>query len=134
MLLGFVFSSGHEFYQERKTGKALEALKNLPLPMRWLPETVKRSRSHAENWLRAIWFLSEGERVAADGIHCIPQSQVDESFLRESVPVRKIESDGTKTIAVTGGGDILLFLGTMVYTGNGVAQVLKPVLKPNWKD
>jgi P-type Ca2+ transporter type 2C len=130
MLLGFVFFiMGIEFYQERKTGKALEALKELATPNVLVIRNGEEIKISCRELVEGdLVIFSEGERVAADGIllHSI-NLQVDESLLTgESVPVRKIESDGTKTIAVTGGGDTpFVFSGTMVIQGNGVAQVTK---------
>lgn len=130
MLLGFVFFiMGIEFYQERKTGKALEALKELATPNVLVIRNDEEIKISCRELVEGdLVIFSEGERVAADGIllHSI-NLQVDESLLTgESVPVRKIESDGTKTIAVTGGGDTpFVFSGTMVIQGNGVAQVTK---------
>ena len=130
MLLGFVlFIIGIEFYQERKTEKALDALKELSSPstvvIRNGIEIKIPCRELVEGDLVAF---SEGERVPADGIimHSI-NLQVDESLLTgESVPVRKIESDGTEKEATAGGDDTpFVFSGTMVVQGNGVAQVTK---------
>lgn len=130
MLLGFVFFiMGIEFYQERKTGKALEALKELATPNVLVIRNGEEIKISCRELVEGdLVIFSEGERVPADGIllHSI-NLQVDESLLTgESVPVRKIESDGTKTIAVTGGDDTpFVFSGTMVIQGNGVAQVTK---------
>jgi len=130
MLLGFVvFIMGIEFYQERKTGKALEALKEMSSPH----AVVIRDRKEIKIPCREIVVgdlvvFSEGERVPADGIvmHSI-NLQVDESLLTgESVPVRKVESDGTETLTSPGGDDLpFVFSGTMIIQGNGVAQVTK---------
>lgn len=130
MLLGFVvFIMGIEFYQERKTGKALDALKEMSSPH----AVVIRNGEEIKIPCREIVIddlvvFSEGERVPADGIvmHSI-NLQIDESLLTgESVPVRKIESDGTETDAKAGGDDTpFVFSGTLIVQGNGVAQVTK---------
>ncbi|MDD4822761.1 MAG: cation-translocating P-type ATPase [Bacteroidales bacterium] len=130
MLLGFVFFiMGIEFYQERKTGKALEALKELSTPNALVIRNGEESKISCRELVEGdLVIFSEGERVPADGIilHSI-NLQVDESLLTgESVPVRKIESDGTEKNAVAGGDDTpFVFSGTMVIQGNGVAQVTK---------
>lgn len=130
MLLGFVvFIMGIEFYQERKTGKALEALKEMSSPH----AVVIRNSEEIKIPCREIVVgdlivFSEGERVPADGIvkHSI-NLQVDESLLTgESVPVRKVESDGKEILSAPGGDDLpFVFSGTMVIQGNGVAEVTK---------
>jgi len=130
MLLGFVlFIMGIEFYQERKTGKALEALKEMSSPH----AVVIRNGEEIKIPCREIVIgdlvvFSEGERVPADGLvlHSI-NLQVDESLLTgESVPVRKVESDGTEKESTAGGDDTpFVFSGTMIVQGNGVAQVTK---------
>ncbi|MDD4636654.1 MAG: HAD-IC family P-type ATPase, partial [Bacteroidales bacterium] len=107
MLLGFVFFiMGIEFYQERKTGKALEALKELSTPNALVIRNGEESKISCRELVQGdLVIFSEGERVPADGIilHSI-NLQVDESLLTgESVPVRKIESDGTEKNAVAGG-------------------------------
>jgi len=130
MLLGFVlFIMGIEFYQERKTDKALDALKEMSSPH----AVVIRNGLEIKIPCREIVIddlvvFSEGERVPADGIvlHSI-NLQIDESLLTgESVPVRKVESDGSEKGATAGGDDTpFVFSGTMVVQGNGVAQVTK---------
>lgn len=130
MLLGFVlFIMGIEFYQERKTGKALEALREMSSPK------AKVIRNGAEVKIPCrevvvddLVVLTEGERVPADSI--LIQSiniQADESMLTgESVPVRKNESDGSTSEALPGGDDTpFVFSGCMIVQGNGIAKVLR---------
>ena len=130
MLLGFVFFiMGIEFYQERKTGKALEALKELSSPNAMVIRNGDEIKISCRELVEGdLVVFSEGERVPADGIilHSI-NLQVDESLLTgESIPVRKIESGGTEKVAVAGGDDTpFVFSGTMIIQGNGVAQVTK---------
>jgi len=130
MLLGFVvFIMGIEFYQERKTGKALDALKEMSSPNAVVIRNSKEIKIPCrEIVIGDLIVFSEGERVPADGIvmHSI-NLQVDESLLTgESVPVRKVESNGTETMTAPGGDDLpFVFSGTMIIQGNGVAQVTK---------
>ncbi|MDD4921308.1 MAG: cation-translocating P-type ATPase [Bacteroidales bacterium] len=130
MLLCFVFFiMGIEFYQERKTEKALEALKDLASPQAIVIRNGKEYKiACRELVIGDLVVFSEGDRVPADGIimHSI-NLQVDESLLTgESVPVRKIESEGTETDAVAGGDDTpFIFSGTLIVQGNGVAQITK---------
>jgi P-type Ca2+ transporter type 2C len=130
MLLGFVlFIMGIEFYQERKTGKALEALREMSSPR----ARVIRNGELVQIPCREVVVddlvvLNEGERVPADSVMLHSNNiQADESMLTgESVPVRKIESDGSEGAAEPGGDDTpFVFSGSMIVQGNGVAQVLR---------
>lgn len=129
MLLGFVFFiMGIEFYQERKTEKALDALKELSSPQARVIRNGKEIKIPSREVVKDdLVVLTEGERVPADGvlIHSI-NIQVDESLLTgESVPVRKIESEGTEGSAEPGGDDTpFVFSGSMIVQGNGVARVI----------
>jgi len=130
MLLGFVlFIMGIELYQERKTGRALEALREMSSPKaRVLRNGVEVKIPCREVVVDDLVVLTEGERVPADGIllHCI-NIQADESMLTgESVPVRKLESDGTEKDVLPGGDDMpFVFSGSMIVQGNGIAKVLR---------
>jgi len=128
MLLGFVFFiMGIEFYQERKTEKALDALKELTSPRaRVIRNGVELKIPSKEVVVDDLVVLTEGERIPADGL--LLQSiniQVDESLLTgESVPVRKTEADGTEGEARPGGDDTpFVFSGCMIVQGNGIARV-----------
>ena len=130
MLMGFViFIMCIEFYQERKTGKALEALKELSSPKAVVirhGEMIKIPTR--ELVVDDLIVLNEGERVPADAVLIQAVNiQVDESLLTgESVPVRKIESDGSETEMIPGGDDLpFVFSGTMLVQGNGIARVLR---------
>lgn len=130
MLLGFVlFIMGIEFYQERKTGKALEALREMSSPKaRVIRNGVEVKIPCREVVVDDLVVLTEGERVPADAILLYSINiQADESMLTgESVPVRKIESDGTEKDVLPGGDDTpFVFSGSMIVQGNGVARVLR---------
>jgi Ca2+-transporting ATPase len=128
MLLGFVFFiMGIEFYQERKTEKALDALKELSSPRaRVIRDGYEVKIPSREVVKGDLIVLAEGERVSADAvlIHSI-NIQVDESLLTgESVPVRKVEWDEKEELTEPGGDDMpFMFSGTMVVQGNGFARV-----------
>jgi P-type Ca2+ transporter type 2C len=130
MLLGFVvFIMGIEFYQERKTGKALDALKELSSPNAVVIRNgIEIKIPCREIVIGDLVVFSEGERVPADGVilHSI-NLQVDESLLTgESVPVRKVESNGTETATAPSGDDTpFVFSGSMIVQGNGVAEITK---------
>ena len=80
------------FYQERKTERALEALRDLSSPRALVVRDGEQLRIAGRDVVRGdTVLLSEGDRVPADGVllECSNLS-VDESLLTgESVPVRK---------------------------------------------
>jgi Ca2+-transporting ATPase len=129
MLLGFVFViMGITFYQERKTEKALEALKDLSSPRALVIRDGAEIRIAGREVVKDdIVVIKEGDRVPADAV--ILQSvniSAEESLLTgESVPVRKIDWDG-KTEKTQPGGDDLPFVysGTMITQGTGFARVI----------
>ncbi len=106
MLLFFVFVvMGITLYQERKTERALEALRDLSSP-------------------RAL-VLREGDRVPADAALLWSLNMfVDESLLTgESVPVRKMAA--AVAAGFRPGGDDLpyVYSSTLVVQGQGIAEV-----------
>ena len=130
MLLGFVFVvMGITFYQERKTERALEALRDLSSPRARVIRDGAEKRIAGRDVVRGdVIILSEGDRVPADAriIHCINLS-ADESLLTgESVPVRKSPSSGKNTESVRPGGDDLpyIYSSTLIVQGYGVAEVV----------
>jgi Ca2+-transporting ATPase len=129
MLLGFVFVIiGITFYQERKTERALEALKDLSSPRAYVIRNGEKTRiSGREVVCDDVILLSEGDRVPADCIllHATNVS-VDESLLTgESVPVRKSSTEDQSTVIGKPGGDDLpfAFSGTLVVSGQAVGIV-----------
>ncbi|MBI5055742.1 MAG: cation-translocating P-type ATPase [Nitrospirae bacterium] len=128
MLLSFVFIvMGITLYQERKTERALEALKDLSSPRALVIRDRVQKRIPGREVVRGdILVLAEGDRVPADAvlISCTNLS-VDESLLTgESVPVSKTSCDGMKEMARPGGDDLpFVFSGTLVVQGFAIAQV-----------
>ncbi|MDO8663199.1 MAG: cation-translocating P-type ATPase [Candidatus Omnitrophota bacterium] len=128
MLLSFVFVVvGITFYQERKTERALEALRNLSSPRALVIRDREQKRIAGRDVVREdIIILREGDRVPADAVvlSCSNLS-VDESLLTgESMPVRKAEWDGQETVKRPGGDDLpFVYSGTLVVAGRGVAKV-----------
>ncbi|HSB03552.1 MAG TPA: cation-transporting P-type ATPase, partial [Thermodesulfobacteriota bacterium] len=107
MLLGFVFVvMGITLYQERKTERALEALRDLSSPRALVIREGKQIRIAGRDVVRGdMLALSEGDRVPADAIvlSCVNLS-VDESLLTgESVPVRKTAASGIMDMGRPGG-------------------------------
>ncbi len=129
MLLGFVFIiMGITFYQERKTEKALEALKDLSSPRALVIRDGAEIRIAGREVVKDdMIVLREGDRIPADALVLDSINlSVEESLLTgESVPVRKTDWDG-KTEKVQPGGDDLPFVysGTMVTQGQAYAKVL----------
>jgi len=133
MLLGFVFViMGIEFYQEKKTEKALDALKDLASPRALVIRNgVEKRIAGREVVTEDIMILQEGDRVPADAMILYSVNlSADESLLTgEPVPVRKTEwTEGT--IQARPGGDDLpfVFSGSMIVQGNGIAKVTSTAL------
>jgi Ca2+-transporting ATPase len=128
MLLGFVFVvMGITLYQERKTERALEALRDLSSPRALVIRDSRQKRIPGREVVRGdVIILSEGDRVPADAtlISCINLS-VDESLLTgESVPVRKAVCEGSPEFERPGGDDLpFVYSGTLVVQGSGIARV-----------
>jgi len=129
MLLGFVFVvMGITIVQERRTERAIEALRDLSSPRALVIRDGQRKRIAGREVVRGdIIILAEGDRVPADAVlrHTLSLS-VNESLLTgESVPVRKSASDDASTIARPGGEDLpFVYSGTLISSGQGVAEIL----------
>lgn len=130
MLLGFVIViMGIEFYQENKTEKALDALKDMASPRALvIREGVEKRIPGREVVTGDIVVLQEGDRVPADAavLYSVNLS-ADESLLTgEAVPVRKSEWDEIAKDPVVPGGDDLPFVysGSMIVQGNGIVRVI----------
>jgi len=118
MLMTFVVAVvGITFYQEKKTERALEALKNLSSPRALVIRNGEQMRIPGrEVVVGDLMILREGDRVPADA-QIISSSNlfVDESLLTgESLPVHKIEGD--KKLAC-------VYSGTLVTQGRALVQV-----------
>ena len=128
MLLGFVFVvMGIEFYQERKSEKALDALKDLASPRALVIRNNTEIRiAGREVVCGDIIVLQEGDRIPADAtVLKSVNLLVDESLLTgESVPVRKHDWAGEPDTVQPGGDDQpFVYSGAMVVQGNGLAKV-----------
>ena len=112
-------------YQERKTERALEALRDLSSPRALVVRGGARKRIAGRNVVPGdILVLSEGDRVPADGVLLSATNlATDESLLTgESVPVRKQTGSSEAEMARPGGDDLpFIFSGTLVVRGTGLA-------------
>jgi Ca2+-transporting ATPase len=129
MLLGFVFVvMGITIYQDRKTERALEALRDLSSPRALVIREGQQKRIPGREVVRSdILVLNEGDRVPADAVLLWCRNiLVDESLLTgESVPVRKVVWDGSAPMSRPGGDDLpLVFSGTLIVKGQGIARVM----------
>ena len=133
MLLSFVFVvMGIEFYQEKKTEKALDALKDLASPRALVIRDGETIRIPGKEVVKGdIVVLQEGDRVPADALVLKSNNLLaDESLLTgESVPVRKREwREGDNTF-IPGGDDIpFVYSGSMIVQGNGIVKVTATAL------
>jgi P-type Ca2+ transporter type 2C len=128
LLVSIFVVLGISLYQQRKTERALEALRDLSSPRALVIRNKKEKRIAGREVVRGdMVVLQEGDRVPADALVLSAVSlSVDESLLTgESVPVRKSQGTASMTISRPGGDDtISVFSGTMVVQGHGVAEVM----------
>ena len=128
MLLGFVFVVlGITLYQERKTERALEALRDLSSPRALVIRSGERKRIAGRDVVPDdLVVLAERDRVPADSVVLSCDNfSTDESLLTgESIPVRKVAWDGVREMTRPGGEDLpFVFSGTLIVQGQGIAQV-----------
>ncbi|MDD5363240.1 MAG: cation-translocating P-type ATPase [Ignavibacteria bacterium] len=128
MLFAFVFVvMGITLYQERKTERALEALRDLSSPRANVIRNKESKRIPGRDVVTGdILILSEGDRVPADSILLSSNTiSVDESLLTgEAVPVRKAQWENQSEQGKPGGDDTpFLFSGTLIVQGQGIARV-----------
>lgn len=128
MLMGFVaVIIGITFYQEQKTERALDALRDLSSPRALVIRDGKQQRIAGREVVRDdIVLVVEGDRVPADAVLLMGTNvSVDESLLTgESVPVRKKAWDGRLEMGRPGGDDQpFVYSGSLVVKGQGVTQV-----------
>ena len=130
MLLFFVlFIMGLTIYQEKKTEKAVEALRDLSSPRAVVIRNGKQVTVPGKEVVRGdVVVLKEGDRVPADIVLVWASSlTADESLLTgESVPVRKVDGPEDIEIGPPGGDDLsYCFSGSVLVSGRGVGIVKK---------
>lgn len=129
LLASIVLVIGITYYQERKTEKALEALKNLSSPRALVIRGGERIRIPGREVVPGdVMILREGDRVPAD---CVVLSAnnllVDESLLTgESLPVRKTAGDTDTPMDTHPGGENTPFVysGTLVTQGHAAVKAV----------
>jgi Ca2+-transporting ATPase len=121
---------GITFYQERKTEKTLQALKDLTSPRALVIRNQKEIRIPGKEVVKGdIIIIREGDRVPADAVilDCL-NLFIDESLLTgESMAVRKTEVENNKDFkSQRPGGDNLpyVYSGSLVTSGSGLAKVV----------
>lgn len=132
MLLALVFVViGITFYQERKTERALEALRDMSSPRALVIRDGEQHRiSGKEVVFGDLIILREGDRVPADAVILNQRNlMVNESLLTgESLAASKSDWDQKTDVShyKPGGEKIpLVYSGTLVTQGHGIARVLK---------
>ncbi|GAA0708312.1 cation-translocating P-type ATPase [Dyella marensis] len=116
LLLSVLVIIGITLVQERKTQRALEALRDLSAPLARVIRDGREQRVAATDVvLGDVLALGEGERVAADAVMLEGLLEADESLLTgESVPASKSAA----------GDAVEVFAGTLVTRGRGMARVI----------
>ncbi len=129
MLLGFVcVVMAITIYQEYKTERVLEALRDLTSPRALVIRDGVEQRIAGREVVRGdLLILAEGDRVPADAVLVSANDfAADESLLTgESVAVRKIACADATELAPPGGDDLpFVYSGTLVVQGRGTARLL----------
>ena len=115
-------------YQERKSERALAALRDLSSPRALVVRDGRQERIAGREVVPGdLVLLREGDRVPADGrVLEASDLSIDESLLTgEAVPVRKRATGDGEGGSFDPGGDDLpqVFSGTLVTAGHGIIEV-----------
>jgi Ca2+-transporting ATPase len=129
LLVSVFVVMGITIYQERKTERALEALRDLSSPRALVIREARQRRVAGREVVPGdIALLSEGDRVPADGVLLeANEFACDESLLTgESLPVDKRAAIAEPAAMGQPGGEGLpfVFSGTLVVKGQGTARIL----------
>ena len=120
-------------YQEGKSERAIEALRDLSSPRALVLRDGQHQRIAGREVVRGdVLLLAEGDRVAADAVLIsVNDLQIDESLLTgEAMPVRKIATTEIPSITAPGGDDLpFVYSGTLVVQGQGMAEVIATGLR-----
>src|SRR5262245_4903942 len=119
---------GITLYQETKTERTLQALRDLSSPRALVIRDGQRKRIAGRDVVRGdLLVLSEGDRVSADALMLSSVNlTVEESLLTgESVPVGKAPWDGHSEMPRPGGDNVpAVFSGTLIVKGYGMGVVI----------
>jgi P-type Ca2+ transporter type 2C len=119
--------------QERRTERALDALRDLSSPRALvIRDGLARRIPGSEVVQGDFLIVAEGDRVPADALlRRGTNVNTDESLLTgESVPVRKAPSREAKQLQRPGGDDLpSMFSGTLVTAGQGLCEVMNTGLQ-----
>ena len=133
LLTSVLVMIGITFFQERKTERTLEALRDLSSPRALVMRDGEAIRiAGREVVCGDIMLLKEGDRVPADAVllSC-SDFKTDESLLTgESVPAAKVAGSLALPLQRPGGDNLpFVYSGTLVVQGRGTAQVLATGIK-----
>lgn len=128
LLTAIFFVVGITLYQERKTERALQALRDLSSPRALVIRQGRRKRIAGTEVVEGdLVVVAEGDRAPADGVLLECRNlAVDESLLTgESVAVPKTAGTTGMSMGRPGGDNTpFIFSGTLVVRGRGVLEVL----------
>ena len=119
---------GLTMYQEGKTERAMEALRDLTSPQARVIRDGQTVHIAGNEVVEGdIMLLAEGDRVPADGVLLkVNGLQADESLLTgEPIPVRKVAAAEDAVAPAHPGGDDIPFVysGTLIVQGQAMARV-----------
>lgn len=127
MLFSVLVIISIELFQEKRSERSLEALRNLANPKaKVIRDGQQLLIPSREVVVGDILVITEGDRVSADGkIISATNLQVDESLLTgESVPVNKRQYNNSDQQDKPGGDNTpWIFSGSLVVKGHGFAEV-----------
>jgi len=127
LLFFVVVVMGITLYQESKTERALEALRDLSSPRAIVIRDGRQRRIPGREVVVGDYVVvTEGDRVPADAVVLAASNLlVDESLLTgESVSVRKSAGDASQALDRPGGDDLpFVYSGTMAVQGHGITLV-----------
>lgn len=129
LLASVVVVIGLGLYQERKTERAIDALRDLASPRALVLRDGEQRRIAGRDVVRGdLLLLAEGDRVPADAaVLSSSHLSVDESLLTgESMPVRKHPWDRATPFArPTESVSPFVYSGTLVVQGQALVQVMR---------
>jgi Ca2+-transporting ATPase len=128
MLASFVLVVlGITIYQEQRTERVLEALRDLSSPRALVVRGGEQQRIAGREVVRGdVIVLTEGDRVPADAAVLAQRNlKLDESLLTgESAPVGKTHRTGAEPPPRPGGDNLsCVYSGTLVVQGTAIAEV-----------